>query len=37
MLRVRNLEAGYSKLKVLRGISIHVGSKGMRVIDRREL
>ena len=25
MLRVRNLEAGYGKLKVLRGISVHVG------------
>ena len=25
MLRVRNLEAGYSKLKVLRGVSVHVG------------
>lgn len=25
MLRVRNLEAGYSQLKVLRGISVHVG------------
>jgi branched-chain amino acid transport system ATP-binding protein len=27
MLRVRNLEAGYSKLKVLRGISVHVGAQ----------
>ncbi len=26
MLRVRNLEAGYNKLRVLRGISIHVGA-----------